>query len=139
MQDGDRQDENREIQRETLRERQEREEMLRLQEEERRLAEAQKQAILGKMIQGIYYLLGALEILLFLRFTLCVSGANPTNQVAQALYTLSNPFYAPFSTLFGNPECAAGVAVFDVNLVVAMAVYALLTWLVVRLLRIVWS
>ncbi|MDY6784828.1 MAG: YggT family protein [Cyanobacteriota bacterium] len=115
------------------------EERLRLQEEERHLAEVQKQAVLAKMIQGIYYLVGALELLLSLRFVLCLTGANPDNQVANAIYTLSYPFYTPFSTLFGSPECGAGVSVFDVNLLVAMAVYSLLTWLVVKLLRLIWS
>jgi YggT family protein len=132
-------DPNQEPNREMTREVRASEEMLRLQEEERRLAEAQKQAVLSKMIQGIYYLVGALELLLLLRFVLCLSGANPDNQVASAIYRLSYPFYSPFSTLFGSPECAAGVPVFDVNLLVAMAVYSLLTWLVVKLLRLIWT
>ncbi|MDY7013267.1 MAG: YggT family protein [Cyanobacteriota bacterium] len=130
---------NRETNQEKAGELRQQEERLRLQEEERRLAESQKQAVLTKMIQGIYYLVGALELLLLLRFVLCSSGANPENQVARAIYTLSFPFYGPFATLFGSPECAAGVPVFDVNLLVAMAVYALLTWLVVKLLRLIWS
>lgn len=148
MQEDDRQE--REIQREpdpqTLAEIQQREEMLRLQEEqlrlaeeERRIADTQKFIVLEKMIRGVYFLVGALQVLLLLRFGLCLLGANPDNQVALVLYRLSSPFYAPFSNLFGSAECAAGRPVFDVNLIVALIVYAVLAWLFAKLLRVVWS
>lgn len=115
------------------------EEQLRLAEEERRIAETQKFLVLEKMIRGIYFLVGALQVLLFLRFGLCLSGANPDNQVALVLYKLSSPFYAPFANLFTNAECAAGRPVFDFNLIVALVVYAILAWLFAKLLRVVWS
>ncbi|MBD2577840.1 YggT family protein [Oscillatoria sp. FACHB-1406] len=141
MHDDERQEQEiqRELDPQSLAEIQKREEMLRLQEEERRIADTQKFLVLEKMIRGVYFLVGALQVLLILRFSLCLLGANPDNQVALVLYKLSSPFYAPFSNLFGNPECAAGRPVFDVNLIVALVVYAVLAWLFAKLLRVFWS
>ncbi|NJL88128.1 MAG: YggT family protein, partial [Leptolyngbyaceae cyanobacterium SM1_1_3] len=46
----------------------------RLQREEQRLKAAQHTAIAHKFEQGIYFLVGALELLLLLRFILRLSG-----------------------------------------------------------------
>lgn len=113
-------------------------EALRLQAEEQRLAAAQRNATLVKIINGIYYLAGALEILLLLRVVLRLSGANPENQFASVIYGLSNPFVAPFANLFSTPVLDTA-HLFDVNALVAIGVYALLAWLVARLIWIVGS
>lgn len=111
------------------------EEERRLEEEERRMAMAQRTHTLEKIINGVYFLVIALEVLLGIRWVLLLSGANPENQFARFIYTLSAPFVAPFSNLFTSPSFGAGRSVFDINLIVAIAVYALLAILVVRLIR----
>lgn len=113
------------------------EERLRLQQEELRLANAQRNAKFAWVINGIYFLVGALEVLLALRFCLRLFGANRENTFAQVIYGFSKPFVAPFSTLFISPVFGRGSDVFDVNLLIAIAVYAILGWLAVRLVRFV--
>ena len=112
-------------------------EELRLQTEERRHAVARWNDGITRVINIIYYLTGALVILLLLRIILRLLSANPENQFAQVIYSLSEPFVAPFATLFSNPSI--GTSQLDVNALVAVLVYALLAWLVARLVWIVGS
>lgn len=113
----------------------EEEEAFRLHQEERRLELARRTATLVWMTRSIAYLIAALEILLGLRFLLRVLGANTENSFAQFIYNLSDPFVAPFSTLFISPTAAEGSNIFDVNVLIAMVVYALLGWLAIRLVQ----
>ncbi|ESA34661.1 yggt family protein [Leptolyngbya sp. Heron Island J] len=99
---------------------------------------SRRNTTLRKVVSFIYYLAGALEILLFLRFILRISGANPENLVAKFIYALSNPFVSPFSTLFQTPAFAPQHT-FDISALIAIGVYALLAWLVARLVWIIWS
>lgn len=82
----------------------------------------------------VYFLIGALAILLAIRFTLSLLGANLGNVFADFIFGLSNPFVAPFLNLF-NYQTALGTSRFELETLVAIAVYALLGWLVVTLLR----
>lgn len=82
----------------------------------------------------VYFLVGALAILLAIRFTLSLLGANLGNFFADFIFGLSNPFVAPFLNLF-NYETALGSSRFELETLVAIAVYALLGWLVATLLR----
>ena len=113
-------------------------ERLRLQEEDRRLAIARRNEIVTRAIEIVYYLVGALLILLLIRFFLRLSGANPENQFASIIYNFSEPFAAPFSTLFISPTFGQS-SIFDLNLLVGMAVYALLALLVARFIRLIWG
>lgn len=99
---------------------------------------SRRNTTLRKVVNFIYYLAGALEILLFLRFILRISGANPENLVAKFIYALSNPFVAPFTTLFQTPAFDPQHT-FDISALIAIGVYALLAWLVARLVWIIWS
>lgn len=108
----------------------------RLRREERRLAEAQRATVADKFIQTVYYLVGALELLLGLRFLLRLTAANQDNTFANFIYGLSEPFVSPFSTLFVSPTFNGSRNIFDINLLVAMVAYLVLMFLVVRLIRI---
>lgn len=118
---------------------------LRLQEERRlrtetaRMELARKEAVVNRAVNIVYYLVGALLILLALRFILRLFGANQENLFASVIYDFSAPFVAPFSTLFISPAFREGASIFDVNLIVAMLVYALLGWLVGRFIRLIWE
>lgn len=113
------------------------EESFQLRQEERRLELARRRATLGWVTNSIYLLVGLLEILLVLRFFLRLAGANTQNTFAQFIYNLSEPFVAPFSTLFVSPVTAGGASIFDLNVLIAMVVYALLGWLAVWLFKFV--
>ncbi|MEM8809040.1 MAG: YggT family protein [Cyanobacteria bacterium P01_G01_bin.38] len=110
----------------------------RLRAQNRRTAAVQHNTTLRKVISFIYYLAGALEILLLLRFILRLTGANPENLFAKFIYALSNLFVAPFATLFQMPVFDPNHT-FDISALIAIAVYVLLTWLVARLVWIIWS
>ncbi|MEO1126854.1 MAG: YggT family protein, partial [Cyanobacteria bacterium J06639_16] len=90
-----------------------------------------------KFEQGIYFLVGALELLLGLRFILRLSAANTSNTFAGVIYGLSEPFVRPFSTLFISPTFNGSANIFDINLLIAMIAYLVLMFLVVWLVRII--
>jgi uncharacterized protein YggT (Ycf19 family) len=111
------------------------EETFRLQQEEGRLESGKRRSTFAWIINSIYLLVGMLEILLMLRFFLHFSGANTQNTFAQFIDNLSEPFIAPFSTLLVSPVAGGGANIFDVNILVAIIIYALLGWLALWLVR----
>jgi YggT family protein len=110
-------------------------EALRLQQEERRVKAAQRQAKFARARNTVSLLVGALEILLALRFFLRLSLANPENTFAQFIFRISDPFMAPFSTLFISPTNADATRIFDINIIVAMVIYGLLGFLGIALVN----
>lgn len=111
------------------------EETYRLKQEENRLGKAQRSNAYIWIVNSIYWLSGLLEILLALRFGLRLFGANPENDFARLITNLSDPFMAPFSTLFVSPASNNGTNIFDVNIIIAIIAYALLSYLVVSFVR----
>lgn len=99
---------------------------LRLRQETDRVSTVQRRSKFIWMRNTIGLLVGSLEILLGIRFFLRVTGANPDNPFAQFIFGLSEPFMAPFSTLFVSPTDGGAAQIFDINLLIAMVVYALL-------------
>ena len=84
----------------------------------------------------IYYILGFLETILGLRFLFMLLGANPRSGFTAFLYAITGIFVAPFTGIF-NPVSTTGLAarsVFDPATIVAMAIYALAGWGIVKLL-----
>ncbi len=115
------------------------EEAFLLQQQEGRLEIVRRRGIYAWIINGIYFLVGALEILLMLRFLLRITGANPQNEFTQFIYNLSAPFMAPFSTLFISPTSNNATNIFDVNIIIAIIVYSLAGWLAVRLVKFIYA
>jgi uncharacterized protein YggT (Ycf19 family) len=66
-------------------------------------------------------------------------GANRENEFAQFINNLSAPFMAPFSTLFISPTSEGGGNIFDVNIVIAIGAYALLGYLVISLVKLIFN
>jgi YggT family protein len=115
------------------------EEAFLLQQQEGRLEVVRRRGIYAWIINGIYFLVGALEILLMLRFLLRFTGANTQNEFTQFIYNLSAPFMAPFSTLFVSPTSNNATNIFDVNIIIAIIVYSLAGWLAVRLVKFIYA
>ncbi len=84
----------------------------------------------------IYYITGVLLTLLAFRFVLSLLGANRENPFADFIFGVSYPFVAPFFGLFGY-DVQYGVSRFEIETLVAIAVYALLAYGIVKLIRIV--
>jgi YggT family protein len=82
----------------------------------------------------IYSVLGLLQIFLGLRFFLKFIGANPESGFSVFVYGVTAPFIAPFASLFETP--VFGDMIFEMTTLIAMAVYALLFWMIVQVVRI---
>jgi YggT family protein len=111
------------------------EEAFRLRQEEKRLRAARLNTPFVWIVNSIYWLLGLLEILLGLRFLLRLFAANPQNEFARLINNLSEPLIAPFSTLFISPTFNGTSYIFDVNIVIAIVAYALLSYLALSFVR----
>jgi hypothetical protein len=96
---------------------------------------AEKYSRERRVANVIWTLLLALEALLGLRFVLRLLAANPANAFADFIYDLSRVFLAPFFGLFEEP--AFDGSVFEYTTLVAMIVYALIAWIIVRLIEVV--
>ncbi len=94
--------------------------------------------ILDTIEYFIYYVLGALEILLTFRFILKLLGANVTNSFVSFIYTISSIFISPFVGIFNN-SYAPGidkVAVLEPSTLTAIVVYLVVAWGIVQLMNI---
>jgi uncharacterized protein YggT (Ycf19 family) len=83
----------------------------------------------------VWFIAGILLTLLAFRFVFILLGANRANAFADFIYDVSHPFAAPFFGLF-NYDTDYGVAKLELSTLVAMAVYALVAYAIVRLLTI---
>lgn len=72
----------------------------------------------------VYYVGGALLVLLAMRFVLLLLGASRGSGFVDFIYSLSGVFVAPFNGIFDEPTY--GESVFDSATIVAMIVYAVL-------------
>jgi uncharacterized protein YggT (Ycf19 family) len=81
--------------------------------------------------QLVWLLFGLLEGLLVLRVFLKLIGANAESPFANLVYNVTNLFLMPFAGLTGTP--AAGGMVLEISTLIAIVVYALVAWLVERL------
>lgn len=86
----------------------------------------------------VYFLFGALEILLSFRLALKLAGASISSGFVGTIYGLTGVFILPFEGIFRR-VFAQGVettSVLEPSTVVAIVVYAVLAWGVVKLVRI---
>lgn len=81
--------------------------------------------------QFIYTIGGIVEVLLAIRVILELLAANPGAGFTRLMYTITDPLVGPFQGVFVAPRSNSGVL--DLAAILAMIVYALLTWLVARL------
>ncbi len=86
----------------------------------------------------VYYILGALEVLLLFRLVLKILGAGTSSAFVRMIYFLSSIFIMPFEGIFqrGVTGGIETTAVFEPATVVAIVVYSLLAWGIVKLIRI---
>lgn len=87
---------------------------------------------LYKSTRLVWYIFGAIEALLFFRFILRLLGANEAAAFTQFIYSASAIFVAPFQFVFGTPT--AGGAAIELSTVLAMVVYWLIAWGIVKLI-----
>jgi len=84
----------------------------------------------------VYYILGVLEVLLAFRLVFRLLGANPDSGFVSLIYSISRVFLLPFTTIFRSAatEGIETQAVLEPGTMIAMVVYALIAWGIVKLL-----
>lgn len=91
-----------------------------------------------RRITGLIQLgFGVLDGLIGLRFFLKLMAANPENPFAQIIYFLTQPFLWLFQGLTRTPSFE-GIVIEFYDLI-AMAVYAMMAWVIIQLLWILFS
>jgi YggT family protein len=83
-----------------------------------------------KATQIIWLLFGLILGLIGLRVVFKLIAVNPDNPFAALLYKVSDFFVAPFASLTGAPT--AGGMVLEISSIIAMIVYLLIAWALVR-------
>ena len=86
----------------------------------------------------IYFFFGALEILLVFRLVLKLTGASLSSAFVGLIYGLTGVFILPFEGIFrrGFAQGVETTSVLEPSTLVAIIVYAVLAWGIVKLLRI---
>ena len=86
----------------------------------------------------VYFLFGALEILLAFRLLLKLTGASIGSAFVGFIYGITGIFTVPFEGIFhrGFAQGVEVTAVFEPATFVAILVYAVIAWGIVRLVRI---
>ncbi len=87
------------------------------------------------VVNGIWLVLGIFEVLLAFRFFLKLLGANPNSGFTEFIYGISGPLTAPFRGIFSTPTTEGDIttSIFETSTLVAMLVYAVLAWGIVKL------
>ncbi len=93
--------------------------------------ETRRYATLQRVSALIGFLFSVLEGLIGLRVLLKLMEANPKNAFASSIYNFTALFLAPFSGLTSNPS-VDGI-VLEMTSLIALIVYALLAWGIIRL------
>ncbi|MBK5211963.1 MAG: YggT family protein [Coriobacteriia bacterium] len=86
----------------------------------------------------VYFLFGILEILLAFRFVLKLTGASASSGFVDFIYRSSGTFTLPFEGIF-RAFSGRGVettASFEPSTLVALVVYAIIAWGIVKLIQI---
>lgn len=81
----------------------------------------------------VWFVFGVIEVLIATRFVLELLGANAEAGFVQFIYGLSNIFMAPFIAILGTARVSG--ATFEWSALLAIAVYALIAWGIVALIR----
>ena len=81
--------------------------------------------------QIVWYIAGLIEALLAFRFVLKLLGANSAAGFTSFIYSVTQPFAAPFLNVFKITKIEGSV--FEWTTLLAMFVYALIAWGITKL------
>jgi len=88
--------------------------------------------------RAIYFILGLLEVFLAFRLVFKLLGANPVSGFVSFIYATTQIFLAPFTAIFRS-AVTQGIetsAVLEPSVIIAMIVYALIAWGLVKLISV---
>lgn len=92
--------------------------------------------LLNKVNGIIWFVFAVLEIIIGMRVVLKLLGANPENAFASFVYDLAHPFLVPFFGIVDEPQPTSD-SVLEVSSIIAMVVYLLIAWGIIRLLTLI--
>ena len=86
----------------------------------------------------VYFFFGALEIFLAFRLVLKLMGASMTSAFVGLIYGITGVFILPFEGIFrrGFAQGVETTSVFEPSTFVAIIVYSVLAWGIVKLIRV---
>lgn len=86
----------------------------------------------------VYFVFGVLETLLVFRLILKLTGASVQSGFVSLIYSITGLFILPFEGIFrrGVAQGIETTAVFEPATLVALIVYALMAWGIVKLIQI---
>lgn len=88
-----------------------------------------------RLYQVIWYILGVVEVLLASRIILKLIGANLNSGFTSFIYSISAPLTSPFRGVLG--ETASLTNVIEWSTIIAMAVYAVVAFGLVKLFQLI--
>lgn len=86
-----------------------------------------------RAVQVVWFLAGLIDVILAIRFLLKLLAASPSSGFVQFMYNISEPLTAPFRGIFGS--AATGGSVLEPAPLVGIAIYSLIAWGIVALIR----
>jgi uncharacterized protein YggT (Ycf19 family) len=87
-----------------------------------------------RAVQITWFVIGLIDVLLAFRFFLKLTGASPQAEFVGFIYGITGPLVAPFRGIFA--DSGQGFYIFEPSTLVAIAVYLLLGWGIVTLIKI---
>ncbi|MDO8881118.1 MAG: YggT family protein [Coriobacteriia bacterium] len=88
------------------------------------------EAVVSRVVMFVF---GVIEVLIAIRFVFTLLGANAEAGFVKFVHDLSGVFMAPFNAIFETQSVSG--ATFEWSALVAIAVYALIAWGIVALVR----
>ena len=86
------------------------------------------------LIRVVWFVFGVIEVLIAIRFVFELLGASLKAGFVQAIFAVSSIFMTPFVAIFPSPHVATG-SIVEWSALLAIAVYALIAWGIVALIR----
>ncbi|MDI3339678.1 MAG: hypothetical protein QJR03_04020 [Sphaerobacter sp.] len=96
-----------------------------------------RRIIFQRVANVVWTVIGFIEALIGLRVVLKLIGANPANGFVRTVYDLSGVFVNPFLGIVRDPR--SGDMVLEINALIAMLVYLLIGWGIVRIVWLIFE
>ena len=94
--------------------------------------------VLSRVTQFLWLIVATVVALIGFRFVLALIGANPANNFVEAIYSITDVLVRPFNGIISTPDLTNG-GVFDMAAIFAIFVYFIGAWLLIILLKILFS